>query len=144
MQTENPRAMAAGAQLLSEDLSPKALFLRADQVSKMLGIAASTIRNQAAQGTFPIPHRRIGKAILFKATAVADWCSADEQAALAESAHAASVSPLPQRPEPVRAKPFGPVEAAAHKITETDRQRCARVKAEVLAIMDARRRGAPR
>jgi predicted DNA-binding transcriptional regulator AlpA len=48
-------------------------FVRMPQLARALGISANSIRAQMRSGTFPIPHRRIGKIVVVSLDAYLDW-----------------------------------------------------------------------
>lgn len=63
-----PSCEAAGnlrVRLAIYELAAGSLYLTVPQVSKLLGIAEQTVRNQMSQGAFPLRSIRIGRRRLF-------------------------------------------------------------------------------
>lgn len=80
---ENRReSVAAARAMLRDEFGIAGAFARADQLAGLLGLSESAIRGQAQRGTFPIPHRRVGKSILFKVESVAAWYCLDDSTPL--------------------------------------------------------------
>lgn len=50
-------------------MSPEVLTV--DQVAEMLGLGKNTVYEAASRGD--IPHRRVGRRLIFSRTAVLDW-----------------------------------------------------------------------
>lgn len=93
---------------LSRDFGIGGAFARAEQLAGLMGISSSSIRSQVARGAFCIPHRRVGKAILFRVEAVAAWYFQDDEPELRPIA-GASAAPEPATAQPPRsASPVDP------------------------------------
>ena len=48
-------------------------FLRVPQLAKALGISAKSLHAQMRAGSFPMPHRRVGRVIVVKLDHYVDW-----------------------------------------------------------------------
>ena len=122
--------------MLAREFGIKAAFARVDQLAALTGMSSSAIRSQARSGLFPIPHRRVGKAILFKVNDVVAWYSeSGRSAARLEATTLPAALPAPAvraaRPSACKAKP----ELAPAAIS---REEAARIKKEVLRRMALR------
>ena len=124
-------------EMLARDFGIKAAFARVDQLAALTGMSSSAIRTQARSGLFPIPHRRVGKAMLFKVEAVLDWYCRAEQPPTPPPSTNAAMRPLPRAPAaPLTRKDTAlrPQERRSVTVEEA-----ARVKQQALERIAARR-----
>lgn len=125
--------------ILRRSCGVSAAFVRVSAVAKALGISSTSIHSQIRQGRFPIPHRRVGHAVLVKFEDLVAWYCANEQA------------PSDPAPGSIAARTSSATEAAALvrpdeeaiedlPLFETSAERSDRIKKSVLAAMERQKR----
>lgn len=115
-------------------------MIRASQLSAIVGIVPKTLLGLARRSEFPIPHRKVGRSILFALDDVVAWICRDPEfgaeklpsGAEAGGVHCARILPLTLVTDLV--------EHAAITAPETPAQRADRISRNVVAKM-ARNRG---
>lgn len=132
---ENARAILRGC------CGASSAFLRVNAVAKALGLSSTSIHSQIRQGRFPIPHRRVGHAVLVKFEDLVAWYCANERPP-SPDAGAAARGP--------RANPPATAPAARERsdgeaieglpLFETSAERSNRIKKRVLAAMERQKR----
>ncbi len=79
-------------------------FMRVDQIEKILGITANSIRAQMREGRFPVAHRRVGNVVVVKLDDFAAWYSSPGAAKREEGVRARA--DFPDAPPPPAAMPM--------------------------------------
>lgn len=144
---------------LTTDFGVAGAFARAEQVAHILGISASCVRTQARLGKFPIPHRRIGKAMLFPVEAVVEWYGREDAQRAPIAAAAAPIEiEVPRQAALAQAGVGGelatearsalrraraPAQPCRAPVTPQERARVDRIKQEALAAALLRVYGKP-
>lgn len=83
----NAETAGRARELLAREFGIKSAFARPDQLAELTGLSCSAVRTQARAGAFPIPHRRVGKSMLFKVEDVVAWyCAPGDKPAAARTA----------------------------------------------------------
>ena len=125
-------------EMLAHEFGIKAAFARVDQLAALTGMSSSAIRSQARSGLFPIPHRKVGKAILFKVEAVLAWYCQSELVPPPQPA--ARVESTPSHTAPSQVSSRNP-QRIPLPLPGVSLQDAARVKQQVLERIAARRAG---
>lgn len=131
---ENARA------ILARSCGASSAFVRISAVAKALGISSTSIHSQIRQGRFPIPHRRVGHAVLVKFEDLVAWYCESEPPPTSDA--------LPVRSAPKawsatqRTAPSSQDAEAIENLTlfETSAERSDRIKKSVLAAMERQKR----
>lgn len=70
------RRRASTRKMLVADFHIEAAFVGVPKLSRVIGIAVSTIHSYIRQGTFFMPHRLVNRTVLVSLEDLVDWCCA--------------------------------------------------------------------
>lgn len=118
-----PAARAALAVRFSIDSE----FLRVADLARMLSVSGNCVRAQIRQGRFPMPHRKIGSAILVKFDDFLDWHCAEAPGAALPAASGPGAASGSSEPEG----------SPACAPRETPSERVGRIKCEMRDVARA-------
>jgi predicted DNA-binding transcriptional regulator AlpA len=126
-------------QRLSSKFAITSEFVRVPVLAKVLSVSANSIYAQMRNGSFPIPHRRVGNVVLVKFFDLVDWYCRDDPKPTTmpcseygpQTEHAADAMPPEDNSVAIIERLF--------KRAETPKERANRIKKEVAEIMSKRR-----